>query len=130
MWGTCFEAGDVLNRTTMKKQIFVFASALTLGVLSVVNVNAQKKDTSVGKDLERAGQKATRAVEKTANKVGNKTAEVASKGKSAVVDKVYAGKKGPNGEKIFIDGDSKYYFVDKKGRKQYIDESKLVDSPK
>ncbi|MEO6914734.1 MAG: hypothetical protein ABI151_02995 [Chitinophagaceae bacterium] len=114
----------------MTKQFFVYAAALAIGICSVGDVNAQKKDTaSVGKDLERAGLKATRAIEKTANKVGNKTAEIASKGKSEVVDKVYAGKKGPNGEKVFIDGKSKYYIVDKKGRKQYIDKSKLVDSP-
>ena len=114
----------------MKKQIFAFTLAATIGILSSADVQAQKKDSSAGKDLERAGMKATKAVEKTANKVGNKTAEVASKGKSAVVDKVYASKKGPNGEKIFIDGESKYYFVDKKGKKQYVEESQLVDAPK
>lgn len=115
----------------MKNKVLVYAVAMTIGVFSAVNVNAQKKDTTtVAKDLEHAGMKATKAVEKTANKVGNKTAEVASKGKSAVVDKVYKNKKGPNGEKIFIDGDSKYYFVDKKGKKAYVAESKLVDDPK
>ena len=115
----------------MKNKVLIYAAAITIGVFSAVNVNAQKKDTTTaGKDLENAGLKATKAVEKTANKVGNKTAETASKAKSAVVDKTYKGKKGPNGEKIFIDGESKYYFVDKKGKKEYIAESKLVDDPK
>jgi hypothetical protein len=66
-------------------------------------------------------------VGKTATKVGNKTEEVASKTKSAIVDNKYKGKVGPNGQTIYIDHDSKYYYVNKKGRKVYVAKSKLRD---
>ena len=70
-------------------------------------------------------------VDSTAKKVGNKTAEVASKGKSAVVDEVYKDKIGPAGQSpIYIDHDSKYYYVDKKGKKVYVAKSSLKNKPK
>ncbi len=59
-------------------------------------------------------------IKKGAKKVGNKTAELASKGASKVVDKTVKGKKGPNGQTIYIDDENRYYWVDKKGHKQYV----------
>jgi hypothetical protein len=70
-------------------------------------------------------------VDSAAKAVGNKTAEVASKGKSAVVDEVYKNKVGPAGQSpIYIDHNSKYYYVDEKGKKVYVPKSSLKDKPK
>ncbi|HEY4936552.1 MAG TPA: hypothetical protein VII44_08225 [Puia sp.] len=70
-------------------------------------------------------------VDSTAKKVGNKTAEIASKGKSTVVDEVYKNKVGPDGQSpIYIDHSSKYYYIDKKGKKVYVPKSFLKDKPK
>jgi len=69
-------------------------------------------------------------VGKAATKVGNKTEEVASKTKSAVVDNKYKDKVGPNGQTIYIDHDSKYYYVNKKGRKVYVAKSQLRNKKK
>ncbi len=69
-------------------------------------------------------------VKKTAKKVGNKTAEVASKSKSAVVDQKYKDKTGPDGQTIYIDNKDKYYWVDKKGKKQYITKAEMKDKKK
>lgn len=69
-------------------------------------------------------------VDTIANKVGNKTAEIASSGKSAVVDEKYKGKVGPDGQTIYIDHSSKYYYVDEKGKKVYVPKSSLKDKPK
>ena len=63
--------------------------------------------------------------EKAAKDVGNKTSEVAAKTASAVVDKKYAGKAGPNGETIYIDKNSHYYYVNKKGKRIYLEKSEL-----
>lgn len=63
------------------------------------------------------------------NKVGNKTAELAVKGTSVVADKVYDGKVAPNGEKVYINKNSKYYYVNKKGKKVYVSKMKLKDAP-
>lgn len=70
-------------------------------------------------------------VDTAINKAGNKTAELASKGKSAVVDEIYKDKVGPEGQSpIYIDHSSKYYYVDKKGKKVYVAKSSLKDKPK
>ena len=66
-------------------------------------------------------------VNKAATKVGNKTEKAASKTKSAIVDNKYKDKVGPHGETIYIDHDSKYYYVNEKGRKIYVSKSKLKD---
>ena len=65
-------------------------------VAAGVFVASQGYAQTVGKDIE-----------KTASKVGNKTAEVASKGASGVVDKKYAGKAGPQGQTIYINKNSR-----------------------
>ena len=74
-----------------------------------------------------AVEKTTHAVKKTAKTVGNKTAEVASKGKATVTDKIYKNKVGPEGQTIYIDGHSKYYWIDKKGHRNYVTEVELKD---
>lgn len=63
------------------------------------------------------------------NKAGNKTAELAVKGVSTVGDKVYEGKVAPNGDKVYINKNSKYYYVNKKGAKVYVSKAKLKDAP-
>ena len=72
-----------------------------------------------------AAQDDTSKVKKAAKKTANKTAEVASKGVAKVADQELKDKAGPTGEKIYINGQSKYYYVDKKGHKQYLKESEL-----
>lgn len=72
-----------------------------------------------------AVQKTEHAVKKSAKTVGHKTAELASKGKSRVTDKVYKDKVGPNGETIYIDDHARYYWVDKKGHRHYTSEAAL-----
>ena len=74
-----------------------------------------------------AVKKTTQEVKKGAKKVGNKTAEIASKGKSRVTDKVYKDKTGPDGQTIYIDSHSRYYWVDKKGHRNYVTEAELKD---
>jgi len=70
-------------------------------------------------------------VDSTAKKVENKTSEIASKGKSAIVDEVYKNKMGADGQSpIYIDHSSKYYYVDKTGKKVYVPKSSLKDKPK
>ena len=76
-------------------------------------------------NAQSTAKKVTTDVKTGAEKVGNKTAELASKGKSGVVDKVYKDKEGPDGETIYIDKHSKYYWIDKKGHKVPIARNKL-----
>jgi hypothetical protein len=69
----------------------------------------------------------TRTIKRDAKKVGNKSAEIASKGKASVTDQVYKDKVGPNGQKIYMDDHSRYYWVDKKGHRHYATEAELKD---
>ncbi len=69
-------------------------------------------------------------IDSTVKKIGNKTAEIASKGKSDLVDVIYKDKVGAQGQTIYIDHSSKYYYVDKKGKKVYVAKSTLMNKPK
>ena len=99
----------------MKKLIGIFACIFLLSFSNVTHAQVVKKTTH--------------AVKKGAKAVGHKTAEVASKGKSKVTDKTYKGKVGPDGQTIFIDDHSRYYWVDKKGHRNYVVEAQLKDKP-
>jgi hypothetical protein len=106
----------------MKK---VIGAALVAAALFVAGqVHAQSKDTT---SFKTKVHRTTKQVGDAATKVGNKTSELAVKGASIVVDKKYKGKCGPNGETIYINGQSQYYYVDKKGHKVYLKESELKD---
>jgi hypothetical protein len=82
---------------------------------------SQAQDTVKVKDTENLGNK----IEQGAKDVGNKTAEIASKGKAKVTDEVYKDAVGPNNEKVYIDNHSKYYWIDKKGHRHYAEKSEL-----
>ncbi len=79
-------------------------------------VSAQDKDRT---------KEARKEVKQGAKKTGHKTAELASKGKSKITDKTVKEKIGPQGETIYIDNKSRYYWVDKKGKKHFLSEGQL-----
>ncbi|MEO6232730.1 MAG: hypothetical protein ABJB11_10695 [Ferruginibacter sp.] len=108
----------------MKKRWIV--SIVMIGVLSAANVHAQDT-TTLGQDLKQVAKKTGKAIKKGAKKAGAKTAELASKGKAAIVDKIYEGKEGPDGATIYINKDSKYYWIDKKGHRVFVTEEELTD---
>jgi hypothetical protein len=104
----------------MKKLSGIVAILFMLGL--PVAIHAQDSTSTV--------KKTGKAIKKGAKKVGNKTAEVASKGKAAVTDEKNKDKVGPAGQTIYIDNHSKYYWVDKKGHRHYVTEAELKDKPK
>ena len=97
----------------MKKVIGISVFALIAGFTSV---NAQSTADKVGNDVKTG-----------AKKVGNKTAELTSKGAHRIKDKVYKDKVGPNGETIYIDSHNRYFWIDDKGHRQFIEENQLRD---
>jgi hypothetical protein len=109
-----------LKLTVMKKLTGIVCFALFLGLSSVAQ--AQETDDSKVKQEVKQGAK---SVKKGAKKAGKKTAEVASKGKAKVTDQVYKDKVGPNGETVYMDNHSRYYWVDDKGRRHYVAEAEL-----
>ncbi len=59
------------------------------------------------------------------NKAGNKTAQVAVSGASAIKDKKFASKVGPQGQTIYINKNDHYYYINGRGRKVYVSKSRL-----
>ena len=113
MWlATFLNANFKSNKLQIMKKLIGILTVLFLLSFSVTT-NAQ------------VVKKTTHAVKKTAKTVGNKTAEVASKGKARVTDKVYKEKVGPNGQTIYIDDHSRYYWIDKKGHRNYVMDADL-----
>ena len=111
----------------MKRKFLACLLALSIGLFSAMNVLAQEDTTTIGEDLKSATKKTGKVVKKGAKKIGNKTAEVASKGSSAIIDKIYEGKEGSDGQTIYINNKAKYYWVDKKGHRHFVTESELRD---
>ena len=122
------------------KNIFktvLFAAA----TLAATQTYAQThKDTTLGQKIDNTANKVGSATSKTANKVGSatsktakkvgkKTSELAGKGAAAVVDKKFDGKAGPNGELIYINNKSQYYYVNKAGHRVYLTKAELIDKP-
>lgn len=102
----------------MKRSNLLPLVFLGLSTIFSATVHAQEKKESVGDKIE-----------KTAKKVGNKTAEVAVKGTSKITDKVWKGKMAPDGTDVYINNKNEKYYVDKKGKKVYLKASQIKDRP-
>lgn len=110
------------------KRTIGFAALIFIGTAVSSQVSAQ--ETKVDKAVDNTGaaiKKGTKAVEKTAKKVGNKTAEIAVEGSSAVIDRKYEDKVAPDGSPVYIDKQDKKYYVNSKGKKVYLEDSQLQE---
>lgn len=99
-------------------------------ILSIVAILAATSLTVPAFAQDSKVEEVGKGIKKGAKKAAHKTAEVASKGKSRVTDTEHKDKVGPNGENIFIDNHSRYYWVDDKGKRHYVTEAQLKDKPK
>lgn len=93
-------------------------AVVAAGIFSFAQTQARpmQKDTTIGQK-----------VSKTAKKVGHKTSQIAATGAAAIVDKKYEGKCGPNGQTVYINDKSQYYYISKKGHRIYLKKSQLMD---
>jgi hypothetical protein len=105
------------------KKIIGLSLVIFLGCSSMAM--AQSTVHKAGHEVKEGAKKVGHETVKGAKKVGNKTAELASKGKSKIADKTVKDKTGPNGQTIYLDDQSRYYWVDKKGHKQYVTDAEL-----
>ena len=119
----------------MKKFLSIATLTIVLGAFTSVQAQElEKTERKVKKEVNKEAKanadfvkKSGKAIKKTGKNVGKKTSELASKGKAKLVDKTYKGKQGPNGEVIYIDKNSSYYWVDKHGKKHYVTSEQLID---
>jgi hypothetical protein len=73
--------------------------------------------------------KVTTKVKKGVTKAAHATAKTTVKAESAVADRVYSGKKGPNGETVYINKHDRCYYVNSRGAKVYVKKSQLRSKP-
>jgi len=92
----------------------MFAAAMSFSLHSVADT--VKRDTTLGKKIGN-----------TAKKAGHKTANIAANTASHIADRKYEGKCGPNGQTVYINKYSHYYYINKKGHRVYLKESQLMD---
>jgi len=105
------------------KKIFGIALIAVLGFSAPVV--AQSTTEKAGNGIKKGASKAWSGTKKGAKAVGNKTAEVASKGKAKATDKKSDEWIGPEGQTIYVDDGNKYYWVNGKGKRIYVSEAAL-----
>lgn len=110
--------------TTLGQKIDKGTRAVGKAAKSVGNATA-KTAKKVGNATADAAKDVGNATATGAKKVGNKTSELSVKGAAAVTDKKYEGKAGPGNENIYIDGNARYYYVNKSGKKVYVTQAEL-----
>lgn len=92
-----------------------------------------KKIGGAAKDVGHATSSAAKdvghATGSAAKDVGHKTSELASKGATAVTDKRYEGHWARTGENVYIDEHRRYFYVDKKGHRQFITRAQMRTKP-
>jgi len=111
------------------------------GILAATQGRAQtQEDHNVGHKITKTTKTVGHATAKTATTVGHatgeaatavghKTAEVAAKGTAVVVDRKYKGKMTRDGQTVYINSHSRYFYVDKRGHRVYVNKSDLRDKP-
>lgn len=105
------------------KKIFAIAIIALLG-LSTPSF-AQSKVDKAAHGVKKGASKAWHGTKKGAKKVGNETAELATKGKAKLTDKKSDQWIGPEGQTIYVDDGSKYYWINGKGKRIYVSQAAL-----
>ena len=100
--------------------LFLFAAPLP--------VKAQDDQSTIQK-VKKGVKKDAHDVKKGVKKGAHEVAEQASEAKSDITDKEVENKMGPNGEDIFLEDDGRYYYVDEKGHRVYMNASDLRNKP-
>jgi hypothetical protein len=112
----------------MKNLFKIAAFAAASFIVSPVFAQTHK-DTTLGQKISHTAKKVGHTTKTTAVKVGHKTSQIAANSESTIVDKKYDGKVAPGNHNVYIDKNSKYYYVNKKGHRVYIKKSQLMDKP-
>jgi len=105
----------------------VLLAFLVLSTPSQAQEDTSHKSTAskVKNGAEKGAKKAWKGTKKGAKTVGNETAELATKGKARATDVKSTEWVGPNGQAIYVDDGSKYYWVNEKGGREFVSKSQL-----
>ncbi len=112
----------------MKK---ILGITLLAGLLSLTAVaqdtttNEKSRISKAGSSVKKGSKKAWKGTKKGAKAAGDETAELATKGKAKVTDKKRDEWVGPNNETIYVDDNSKYYWISEKGKRMFVAKEEL-----
>ena len=113
----------------MKK---IFGITIVIAFLSI-SVPCYAQDTTekkgvvskAGSGIKKGAKKGWKGTKKGAKAAGNETAETATKAKAKVTDKKSNNWVGPNGQTIYIDDGNKYYWINEKGSRMFVNKKQL-----
>lgn len=117
----------------MKKvaALFSLVVALSLSVAAQDTVQHERSTAGkVGHGIKKGARKAWKGTKKGAKAVGNETAELATKGRARLTDKKSDEWVGPNGQTIYVDDGSKYYWINEKGGRVFVSQAELKPKQK
>lgn len=106
----------------------LFAALIGLALPSIAQDTTVQKDGLIkrtGEGIKKGSKKAWKGTKKGAKAVGNETAELATKGKAKLTDKTSAEYVGPDGQTIYVDDNTRYYWVSEKGKRMFVDKDAL-----
>jgi hypothetical protein len=89
----------------------------------------KRESSQAERDIERGADNTKKDVNRAADKTGNAISETAGKVAADIDDPKLDTKVGPDGETIFVGDDSRYYYVNDKGKRVYVTWSQLKDKP-
>ena len=96
--------------------------ALFLGFTTPSEAQTVEK---TGNSVKKGVKKGWEGTKKGAKKVGNETAEIATKTKAKVTDNKSSEWEGPEGQTIYIDDGKKYYWINEKGGRIFVTKDQL-----
>ena len=105
------------------KKIFLITVIAFFG-LSATSF-AQSTADKAAHGVKKGANKAWHGTKKGAKKVGNETAELATTGKAKITDKKSTQWVGPQGQTIYVDDGSKYYWINGNGKRIYVSQAAL-----
>jgi hypothetical protein len=89
------------------------------------------RETNEAKDdINRETKETGDEIDRDADNAGDEISEAAGNVGAEIKDKPYVDKVGPNGQRIYMDRHSKYYYINEKGEKVYITKLEMKDNPK
>jgi hypothetical protein len=94
------------------------------------NREAKQEMREEKREMKRDAERIEDDSEDGVDKVGDDISEAAGNVGAEIKDKPYVDKVGPDGQRIYMDRHSKYYYIDDEGKKIFITKAQMKDNPK
>jgi len=117
------------------KKIFGAMSIIAFLGLSLPSYSqdtSEKKSVvnKAGHGIKKGAKKGWKGTKKGAKAVGDETAETATKAKAKATDRKSDSWVGPDGQTIYVDDGNKYYWINEKGARIFVNKEQLKTKQK